>query len=97
MEHPMSLSLGEAAKLAGVHKTTIARKVSEGVIAGKKLDDGSYKIDRSSLAWVYPAVMHLDTAEKVETYLHRMHSAFEIIGARLVEIEERLRQVEGKG
>lgn len=94
MQQPNTISLGEAAKLAGVHKTTIARKVREGAIEGERLGDGSYRIDRASLAWIYPAALQLDTAEKVASYLSQLHSAFEIVGNELSDIKERLRRLE---
>lgn len=94
MQHPKPLSLGEAAQLAGVHKTTIARKVRTGLIVGKTLDDGSYQINHASLARVYPAVLQLDTAEKVEDHLRQIYSAFEAIGERFGDIEDRLNRIE---
>lgn len=89
-----TLSLGEAAKLAGVHKTTIARKVSEGVIEGNKLEDGSYQIDRKSLSRLYPAVLELDLEEQLSAFHSEVQQAFEGLAKRLKGIEARLIELE---
>lgn len=59
------LSLGQAAKLAGVGKTTISRAVHSGRLSAVRNGDGGYQIDPAELARVYD----LDAArlEKRET------------------------------
>lgn len=47
------LSLGQAAKLAGVGKTTIQRAVTAGRLSATRRDDGGYAIDPAELARVY--------------------------------------------
>jgi len=47
------LTLGAAAKMAGVSKPTIARAIKSGKLSGKKNRNGSYSIDESELARVY--------------------------------------------
>lgn len=49
----MMLSLGQAAKAAGVGKTTIARAVSSGRLSATRRDDGTYAIDPAELSRVY--------------------------------------------
>lgn len=52
-----TLSLGQAAKLAGIGKTTLTRAIKAGRISAQRLDDGSYRIDPSELARVYPVTL----------------------------------------
>jgi len=47
------LSLGQAAKLAGVGKTTLSRAIKAGKISANRRDDGSYEIDPAELGRVY--------------------------------------------
>jgi hypothetical protein len=49
----MVLTLGQAARLAGVGKTTLARSIKTGRLSATRNDDGSYAIDASELARVY--------------------------------------------
>ncbi len=46
--------MGGAAKAAAVSKATIHRAIKSGRLSATRLDDGSYKIDASELARVYP-------------------------------------------
>lgn len=48
-----TLSLGQAAKLAGVGKTTISRAISSGRLSAQRNDDGGYAIDPAELGRVY--------------------------------------------
>lgn len=48
-----TLTLGQAAKLAGVGKTTLTRAIKSGRLSADRRDDGSYRIDASELARVY--------------------------------------------
>lgn len=48
------LSLGEAAKLAGVGKTTLARAIAKGTLSATRKPDGSYQVDVAELERVYP-------------------------------------------
>jgi hypothetical protein len=50
----MMLSLGQAARLTGLGKTTITRSIKAGKLSAGRNDDGSYSIDPSELARVYP-------------------------------------------
>ena len=49
------LTLGQAAKMTGKSKPTIAKAVNSGRISGKKGEDGIYQIEVSELLRVYDA------------------------------------------
>ena len=49
MEH----TLADAAKVAGLNKSTLFRAIKAGRLSARRLDDGSYRIDASELARVY--------------------------------------------
>jgi excisionase family DNA binding protein len=48
-----TLSLGQAAKIAGVGKTTLTRAIKGGRLSAERLPDGSYRIDPAELARAY--------------------------------------------
>jgi len=48
------ISLGKAAKLAGVGKSTIAKAITSGRMSATRNPDGSYAIDPAELARVFP-------------------------------------------
>jgi hypothetical protein len=48
-----SLSMGEAARLCGLSKSTLSRAVKDGRVSATRRDDGSYEIDPSELTRVY--------------------------------------------
>jgi excisionase family DNA binding protein len=58
----MELSLGQAAKLAGVGKTTLARAIHSGKMSATRREDGTYGVDPAELTRVYPP-----KSEAVET------------------------------
>ena len=47
------VSLGQAARLAGVGKTTMTRAIKAGKLSANRLEDGSYQIDVSELSRAY--------------------------------------------
>mgnify|MGYP001766060708 CR=1 FL=1 len=47
------LTLGQAAKLAGVGKTTLARAIKSGRMSATRRDDGGYSVDPAELGRVY--------------------------------------------
>jgi len=47
------LTLGQAARLAGVGKTTLTRAIKAGRLSATRREDGGYKIDPSELSRVY--------------------------------------------
>jgi hypothetical protein len=48
------VSLGQAARLAGLGKTTLARAIKAGRLSATRRDDGGYQIDVAELERVYP-------------------------------------------
>jgi excisionase family DNA binding protein len=48
------VTLGEAARLTGLGKTTLARAIKSGRLSATRTDLGSYQIDPAELARVYP-------------------------------------------
>jgi hypothetical protein len=56
-DHTMStLTLGAAAKMAGVSKSTLSRAIKAGrMSAAGRRDDGGYEIDAAELCRVFPA------------------------------------------
>lgn len=57
----MQLTLGQAAKQAGVSKPTLSRAINEGRISAKKREDGSYGIDPAELMRWKEAYSHRHT------------------------------------
>ena len=49
-----AITLGEAARLTGLGKTTLARAIKAGRLSAARTPVGSYEIDPSELARVYP-------------------------------------------
>jgi hypothetical protein len=47
------LTLGQAAKLTGISKTSLRRAILDGRLAAARADDWVYQIERSSLARLY--------------------------------------------
>jgi predicted site-specific integrase-resolvase len=47
------LTLGQAARIAGVGKTTLARAIKAGRLSATRREDGGYAIDPSELSRVY--------------------------------------------
>lgn len=54
------LTLGQAAKAAGVSKTTISKAVAKGRLSAGRSDTGAYQIDPAELFRVYPAASQAD-------------------------------------
>lgn len=59
------LSLGQAAKLAQVGKTTISRAIQAGRLSATRRDDGGYAIDPAELCRVYDCKVSEGTPETV--------------------------------
>ena len=49
-----ALTLGQAARMAGVGKTTLARAIKSGRMSASRSDEGSYRIEPAELHRVYP-------------------------------------------
>jgi excisionase family DNA binding protein len=54
-------TLGQAAKVAGVSKTTLRRAIESGRLSATRNDDGSYEIDPAELHRAFPS--HSDVGE----------------------------------
>jgi excisionase family DNA binding protein len=48
------ITLGEAARITGLGKTTLARAIKSGRLSATRADAGSYQIDPAELNRVYP-------------------------------------------
>ncbi|WP_409567494.1 hypothetical protein [Methylobacterium sp. J-030] len=59
------LSLGQAARLADVGKTTVARAIQSGRLSATRKADGGYEIDPAELCRVYECKIPGATAETV--------------------------------
>lgn len=53
----MAYTLGQAAKAAGISKTSLHRAISKGRISAIKTERGAYEIEPSELHRVYPLVV----------------------------------------
>jgi hypothetical protein len=62
----MAYSLGQAAKAAGVSKTSLHRAIQKGRVSAAKNEDGSYDIDPSELSRVYPPAVPEDHSANPE-------------------------------
>jgi hypothetical protein len=51
----MTLSLQEAADLAGVNKTTLFRAIKAGKVSGSRDEHGQWRLDPAEVSRVYPA------------------------------------------
>ena len=63
----MSLTLGQAARMAGKGKTTLTRAIKAGKLSASRRDDGSYAIDPAELARVYDVTPETGTATVSDT------------------------------
>src|SRR3954449_9346394 len=61
------VSLGQAAKLAGLGKTTLARAIKAGRLSATRRDDGGYHIDVAELERVYPLRAPTDATAATDT------------------------------
>jgi hypothetical protein len=59
----VAYTLGEAAKAAGLSKTSIQRAIKSGRLSATRRDDGSYEIDPAELHRAFPAVPRDDHAD----------------------------------
>jgi excisionase family DNA binding protein len=64
----MELSLGQAAKLAGVGKTTLARAIHSGKMSATRREDGTYGVDPAELTRVYPPKSETAETESAAGY-----------------------------
>jgi excisionase family DNA binding protein len=90
------LTLGQAAKLTGLGKTTLTRAIKAGRLSANRRDDGSYEIDPSELSRVYS--IRSETPETVSQSSLAVHhvTATETprdpdVTARLAALEEQVK------
>ena len=57
-EHAMRLSLNQAAKHAGIAKSTLSKAIKTGKLSAEKDQNGRYRIEPSELYRVYPKTGH---------------------------------------
>ena len=81
------LSLGEAARLTGKGKSTIARAIARGELSATRKPDGSYRVDPAELARVY----EIKTPETVPLVHHATPSRDPETEARFAALETELR------
>lgn len=93
----MAHTLGEAAKAAGVSKTTLRRAIQSGRLSAIRRHDGSYEIDPAELHRAFPShsdgsgtlarsVTAIDTGElrvEVEMLRERLVEKDDVIGWRV--------------
>lgn len=74
------VSMGEAARQAGVSKATIHRHIKAGKLSAVRKEDGSYAIDPAELFRAYPAPRQPETVSvrQVETPAETPETAREI-------------------
>lgn len=93
----MQYTLGQAARLVGRGKTTLARAISQGKLSATRHEDGSYSIDGAELARVYPHVS-FDRRETAQTVQSKTpdETAIELatLKERVAQLEDRLRDTE---
>jgi hypothetical protein len=84
----MQLTLGQAARTAGVGKTTLARAIKAGRLSATRREDGGYLIDPAELCRVYPPGATPETVDVV----HRTTPEHDPeVQARLAALEAELR------
>lgn len=103
----MPLTLGQAAKLAGVGKTTVTRAIRSGRLSAERRDDGSYRIDPAELSRVYdvrvetPAtveatgdVAHRATAPRDTDATDETPARLAALGATVAGLQELVRRLD---
>jgi hypothetical protein len=69
----MVLTLGQAARLTGLGKTTLTRAIKAGRLSASRREDGSYEIDPAELSRVYS--IRTETPETAAQSSHVVHHA----------------------
>jgi excisionase family DNA binding protein len=65
-----TLSLGQAARLTGLGKTTLARAIKAGRLSATRNETGSYSIDAAELARVFPFPAPTETGAATAPVVH---------------------------
>ena len=80
------LTLGQAARLVGVGKTTLTRAINSGRLSATRRADGSYLIDPTELTRVY-SVKPETPSQSAPTMQHAISTMTPDMTARLVMLE----------
>lgn len=89
------MTVAQAAKHTGVHRTTITRAISSGKLSASRLDGGDYAIDPSELERVYPS--NRPATQKRTSALHQgglvqTDDAVQIRDVRIKDLERQLEE-----
>ena len=86
------LTLGQAAKEAGISKPTLSKAIKSGRISATKQEDGSFSIDPAELFRVYPR-NSLPLAEDLQQETHNETS---VLNNKINVLEQLLHQVKNE-
>lgn len=79
------LSLREAAKEAGVSKSTILRAVKSGRVSAARTDDGGYSIDPAELFRVYPPEQRATKQDRLKGHAAGQDASAETIASLRIQ------------
>ena len=85
------VTLGEAARLTDLGKTTLARAIKAGRLSATKTDLGSYQIDPAELARVYPFKAPTEataSAAILEAQISGLREVSELLRSQLGDLRE---------
>ena len=86
------MTLGEASRLTGLGKSTLARAIAAGRLTATRTETGSYAIDGAELARVYPDETAVGTRETVPAAQAATPDATALMIAELRRVIERERE-----
>ena len=95
------LSQGQAARAAGVSRTTIWRAIKDGRLSYEKAADGSFQIDLSELARVFPDAVAGRSEEQARASTLSTHepehaNAYSALHALVQELKEDKTRLQGE-
>lgn len=90
----MEYTLAGAALAIGVGKTTVFRSIKSGRLSARRLEDGSYRIDASELARVFPPVPQQQHGSSPWKAREQSGTAIEDSGTELAVLQVRLEMAE---
>ena len=89
------ITLGEAARLTGLGKTTVARAIKAGRLSATRTVTGSYEIDPAELARCYPVTTATEATDAtvaatgpVETQIAGLREIGDLLRRQLDEVRE---------
>ena len=92
-----TVTLGEAARLTGLGKTTIARAIKAGRLSATRTDLGSYSIDAAELHRVYPLPAPAtgttvdvtgEATPNTESQIAALREVADLLRAQLMDVKE---------